>query len=292
MKNILFTIIRVLYLRKGIWIRFFYNQRTREMVKRPYYKELFTKNQKQLMYLGTPHTRDLGSKYLRYIDESIEEFKPDCVIYEQYIRPPSWVELRDARIKNVLLNESDIPKLIKAYGESGYTDYLGRKRNIATKMIEPKPEDIYDHLLRYYKKEQLFLYHCLQFIIANSNKLKEMSVTLEEYFINHGEEYNPLVYTKTGIKITNENFFYYYKTILNEPFDVFSKDLGKLVDKEELSKYVTQKIEKTELYYRDTKVVEGIYELAKKYDKILVVYGNTHYLSQRKVIEKMFKWLL
>jgi hypothetical protein len=202
------------------------------------------------------------------------------------------VDLRETRIKNVVLNETLVPKLIKTYGESGYADYLGRKNNIPTVMIEPSGEDIFDYLLKRYKKEEVFLYHCLKFLKANNQKLKDKPGALEEFFSRHAEEYNPLVYTKTGIEITKENFYYYYKKILNHQLSIYSVGLWQFMDTMKLNYFITQKISKSELYFRDTKVVEGIYELSKKYYRIAVVYGNTHYLSQRKVINEIYRWLV
>lgn len=159
-------------------------------------------------------------------------------------------------------------------------------------MIEPKAEDIFDHLLKYYKKEEVFLYHCLKFLKANNQDLKGKPGALEEFFSIHGEEYNSIVYTKTGIEITKENFYFYYKKILNHQLSVYSVGLWQFMDTNKFNKFITQKIQKSELYFRDTKIVEGIYELTKKYDRIAVVYGNTHYLSQRKVIKDMYRWLV
>jgi hypothetical protein len=259
---------------------------------KPLYKRIFTKKQKQLMYLGVTHTRDPGSDCIKHISKSLKEFKPDCIVYEQYIRPQSWVDRRESRINDVLVDNNMINKLIRFYGESGYADYLGRRNRIITTVIEPSGEEIFDHLLKYYKKEEVFLFHCLEFLKANNQKFKDKPGALEEFFSRHGEEYDDLIFTKTGIEATKENFYYYYKKILNHPIDVYSLEIKELMNEQDLSKYITQKIAKSELYFRDTKVVEGIYELTKKYDRIAVVYGNTHYLSQRKVIEQIYKWLV
>jgi hypothetical protein len=292
MKQILFHLIRVLFLKRGIWIRIYFNQKTKDFLDKAFFKEIFKTNQKQLMYLGVLHIRDPDSEQIKAIHDNLKEFEPDCIVYEQYIRPQSWVDLREARIKNVLINETIIDKLITTYGESGYADYLGRKSNASTVMIEPTGEEIFDHLLKYYKKEAIFLYHCLKFLKANNQKLKGKPGALEEFFARHAEEYNPLLYTKTGIEITKENFSYYYKKILNHQLSVYSVGLWQFMNVNKFNYFITQKIAKTELYFRDTKVLEGIYELTKKYDKIAVVYGNTHYLSQRKVIKEMYKWLV
>jgi hypothetical protein len=292
MKQILFHLIRVLFLKRGIWIRFYYNQKTKVLASKPFYKEIFKTNQKQLMYLGVLHIRDPDSEQIKAIHDNLKEFEPDCIVYEQYIRPQSWVETRESRINDVLLDDTMVPKLVKFYGESGFADYLGRKNHATTVMIEPTGEEIFDHLLKYYKKEEVFLFHCLSFLKANNQKLKDKPGALEEFFIRHAEEYNPLVYTKTGIEITKENFSYYYKKILNHPLSIYSVGLWQFMDEDKFNKFITQKIQKSELYFRDKKVLEGIYELTKKYDKIAVVYGNTHYLSQRKVIKEMYKWLV
>ena len=259
---------------------------------KPLYKQIITKKQKQLLYLGVTHTRDPGSECIKHIWNSFKEFKPDCIVYEQYIRPQNWVDTRESRMSDVLLDNSMIDKLIRFYGESGYADYLGRRSNNTTVMVEPSGEEIFDHLLKYYKKEEVFLFHCLAFLKANNQKLKDKPGALEEFFREHGEEYNYLIHTKTGIEITKENFYYYYKKILNHKLSVYSIGLWQFMDTKKLNYFITQKIAKSELYFRDTKIVEGIYELTKKYDKIAIVYGNTHYLSQRKVIEQMYRWLV
>lgn len=292
MKQILFHIIRILFLRKGIWIRFFYNQRTRKLVYKSFYKEIFTKNQKQLLYLGEIHTQDPGSVYIKNIWNSFKDFKPDCIVYEQYIRQQSWVDTREGRMNDVLLDNSTIDKLIRFYGETGYADYLGRRSNNTTVMIEPSGEEIFDHLLKYYKKEEVFLFYCLKYLKHNNKGIKNNPETLEQCFIDYHRQHNDLIFAKTGIMITKENFLYYEKKLLNHSFDLYSKEVNQLVNEEDLSKYVTQKIAKSELYFRDTKIAEGIYELTKKYNKIAVVYGNTHYLSQQKVIKEMYRWLV
>ena len=292
MKNILLHIIRILFLKKGILIHLRFKQINKDFVSKPFHKELFKKNHKQLMYLGTPHTHDPKSEYIKNIWDNLKDFKPDCIVYEQYIRPQSWIDRRETRINIVLAKYTLIPKLIETYGESGYADFTGRNNNHTTAMIEPTGEEIFDYLLKRYGKEEVFLYHCLKFLKANNQRLKGKPGALEEFFRVHGEEYNSLVYTKTGIEITKENFYYYYKNILNHPLSVYSVGLWQFMDVNKFDKYITQNIQKSELYFRDTKIVEGIYELTKKYDRIAVVYGNTHYLSQRKVIEQMYKWLV
>ena len=273
-------------------IRFWYNQRTKDFVSKPFYKEIFKKKHKQLMYLGTPHTKDPKSEYIKNIWDSLKEFKPDCIVYEQYIRSQKWIDDREVRIHMVLDDNSLENKLIRTYGESGFADYLGRKNHRTTVMIEPTGEEIFDYLLKRYGKEEVFLFHCLQYLKANNQKLKGKPGALEEHFKRQYEGYNDLVYAKTGIEITKENFYYYYKKILNHPLSVYSVGLWQFMDINKFSKYITQKIDKSEVYFRDTKIVEGIYELTKKYDRIAVVYGNSHYLSQRKVIEQMYKWLV
>jgi hypothetical protein len=292
MKQFFLNIIRMLFLKKGIWIRLYYNLKVRDSGNKPFYREVFNKNQKQLMYLGTPHTQEPNSEYIKNIWNNFKEFNPNCVVYEQYIRSQSWVDTRENRMNNVLNDDTMIGKLIRFYGESGYADYLGRKNNNTTVMIEPSGEEIFDYLLKYYKKEEVFLYHCLMYLKANNKGLKDNPEALEQHFIRQNEQYNNLVIDKTGIEITKENFFYYNKKILDHPFDLYGLGPWKLTREGKLSKYITQKIAKSELYFRDTKVLEGIYELTKKYDRIAVVYGNTHYLSQRKVIEQMYKWLV
>jgi hypothetical protein len=292
MKQFLFNIIRVFFLKKGIWIRFYYNQKTKDFVWKSPYKEIFKKNQKQLMYLGTRHVRDPGSEYIKHIWNNFVEFKPDCVVYEQSIRSQSWVDTRESRINDVLIDNNMIDKLIRFYGESGYADYLGRRSGNTTVMIEPSGEEIFDYLLKYYKKEEVFLYHCLSYLHDNNKGLRDNPEALEQHFIDQHRQHNDLVFAKTGIEITKANFFYYEKKILNHQFDLYGLGPWKLTRVDKLSRYITQKISKSELYYRDKKIVEGIYELTKKYDRIAVVYGNTHYLSQRKVIEQMYKWLV
>ena len=292
MKYFLLQIIRILFLRKGIWTRLYFRRKMNEIANRPFHKELFKKNHKELMYLGTPHTKDPKSEYIKNIWDNLKEFKPDCIVYEQYIRPQSWIDRRESRIKLVLADNYIVYRLIETYGESGFADYLGRKNNHATAMIEPTGEEIFDYLLKRYGKEEVFLFHNLTFLSASNQRLKGKPGALEEFFRVHGEEYNSLVYTKTGIMITKANFYYYYKKILNHPLSVYSVGLWQFMDTDKFNYFITQKIHKSEVYFRDTKIIEGIYELTKKYDRIAVVYGNTHYLSQRKVIEQMYKWLV
>ncbi|MBC7472364.1 MAG: hypothetical protein H7196_03855 [candidate division SR1 bacterium] len=68
------------------------------------------------MYLGTLHIRDPNSEQVKNIWDNFKDFKPDCIVYEQYIRPQSWVDLRESRMKEVLLDDTMVPKLIRFYG--------------------------------------------------------------------------------------------------------------------------------------------------------------------------------
>jgi hypothetical protein len=298
MKKLIFHLIRVLFLRKGRFIHFYYNQKSKNFVNQAYYKELFSKNHKQLLYLGTLHTHDPDAECINNIYRDLKEFKPDCIVYEQYIRPQSWVDTREERIRTVLamdyIDEYYVNKIIKTYGESGYADYQGRynRGKGVTYMFEPSGEAIFDHLLKYHKKEEVFLYHCLMFLDANKQRIIEKSDTIKEFFERHAVDYDSLVSTKTDIAITLENFYYYHIKILNKPFDDFSTALWQFTNISKRSLYITQKVAKSEMYFRDTKVVEGIYDLTKKYDKIAVVYGNIHYHSQRHVIKQMYRWLV
>lgn len=242
---------------------------------------------KQLVYFAVRHTNDFDGTVCRTIKSLIEDERPDVCIIE-------GMETRWG------YNPESVIKIVKGqsiavqYGENVYTaqvcfnnsvDFIGGEVNQHSYVSELAKYDIsLEDVVYFMLAQQIPFWHRDNRL--NKDNLKEQFETFMKEPIKHWLGIPTVEYTF-------EDFLVYHQKNTGtcyEPENTFIWDYTST----ELMPYLGadaimyQKVAARINHLRDWHIVEVITSTLKKYNKVLVIYGASHYEWQEKNLNHLF----
>ena len=266
------------------------------------YTPLFQKGDKALSYIGLHHTRDPESEEIKLINKTVEEFKPDCILFESL---QNINEFREDMVKGVW---KDIEKYgwatvalnyIKNIGENYYLFALAVYKNISFDTIEGTKKEETNYLLKKeYSKDQIFFTHCLGTLIS-FHRGKHPSRRTEEHLVEVTQRTIDDVIKNTdwpNYDFSLEHFKELYKQFIHVDFDITDEESYRnyasywLTDK--ANDYgIFNQINADSIYIRDRSCVKKIYLSLQEHNRIMAVMGSDHPILQQPAIRQIFELL-
>ncbi len=242
----------------------------------------FNKNGKALQYIAAEHASgprptetEPGHPTFACVKRAFEEFNPDFCIVEGFDGE------EQTRVRQQGLCSEDIGD-----SESGYTIDLARERRISFIGGEPTLDQSKKHILESgYSIDDLACLYITQYIgqdLRNPNgHLKNDELKLEPFVNMIGQSWLGLD-KKYDFNSYRKIYESYGKPLRFEEL----KDTNITVPLSEGTKL--QKIASVICVLRDTTILNRILEAMKKYSKVLVAYGGSHYYCQHSELERHF----
>lgn len=266
------------------------------------YKPIFRKGDKALAYIGLHHTRDPESEAIKLINQTINEFQPELILFESQ---QNINDFRQEAIENI---SGDIQKYgwytvalnaVKNQGENFYLLVLAIHKNIAFDTIEGSKKDEIAYLLKKgYTKNQIFFSYCIG-VLLNFHRTKAESLRTKEYFIKLLQRtLDDLVKNTDWLKydFSYNHFRKLYKKFVDFDFDITDERSYKnfasycLIDQGDVWE-IFNKLNADNIRSRDRNCVKRIYEALQTHNRVMAVMGITHPMLQQPAIREIFELL-
>lgn len=226
---------------------------------------------KEMLVIGTQHSRDTLNKMFKDIEKLFYEFNPQLIINEG---------------GNLTKTYSDRNNAISQSGELGLEKYLADKTNIKTYNGDEPFTNEYEELSKAYSTDEAIVYFASErFIFPYAFGQYEGNIK-EQYQRHFIEPY----FNKNNIKISEtEKTFDFYTTTYKKYFkQEFSIDNINQQDFAPFSKRhhfcdITRKSKEL----RDRYLLRQIESQLAKHDKVMVVYGGWHILAIEKALKQI-----
>lgn len=238
---------------------------------------LFEKGDKKLFYLAAHHQNREEQPTFRLIREVLESEALDCVILEGFSRDKgvspesmaSWAA--KAKVDGVYRG-----------GEVAYAIQLATEKRIPFVGGEPSDREIADQLLEqgYKANDLLGMYFTRQVPqYRRADALGDLKETFNK-FIKHERkslgltDSPPFPYSK---------YLAWYEAKNGEPFssDLDNEVTAPIAD----GKYFTQRLSAKIGAMRDLFILRVVEQALSKHDRVLIIYGAGHLVTQRRAIE-------
>lgn len=241
----------------------------------PPYIAFFKTHDRQLLYIATKHQTGIKNSTFELIKNAFDKFNPDIVLLEGIEETkdtaPNWIKK--------YIQQFCLPKW--QCGEPLYAAHLAIIKNIKFLGAEPENSEIFKLLQsqNYSKQDVVFFYFTRQIpqyyrekrIISQNDITKLFTEFLPNYAKNHEysfDDYQLWLKEKMGRKI----------------------NLQDLIDAELTAPIATgnylQKLSSKLGIIRDQHITKAILENVAKYKKTLIIFGHSHYFTQKDVLEK------
>jgi hypothetical protein len=243
----------------------FYNLKKR--LKIPYNNPFcikFTEKNKNLYYIAAIHSNDINSKTFKLIKNIIT--KADIVI-----------------IEGVTYERGLSPDVSgRSFSEVQYAGILATKNKIPFSGVEPSDKFLYKQLIKNrIKKKDIILYEILReykVFCRNGNTEKEFNEHINTTVIPYLQKY---------LHFKKFDFHTYFEHIIREKFNYCQTNL-EIASPNKNGKYITNKIGAKFSYIRDEAVIKNLYTYLNQYNDVVIIYGQNHYYSHLKILEKTF----
>lgn len=244
------------------------------------------KENKKIIYIAVEHISNPLHPTAQKIKDLIENEKPDFCILEGF-DPSEGISPK--RIINKA-NEKLSQNLI---GENLYAAYLCDKCNIPFIGADAR-ESSYINTLA---KEGFSLEDIVFFLVAQQinfwNKDNIVNETNIKNLVGNLIKDDISWWLEQKLDYTYEDFLKWHEKNTNKQFDLTKDFLWKntedFIPSLENKASIYQKIQVHIMYIRDLHILNVIQDALKKYNKILIVYGGSHYVWQKKALEYLFK---
>ena len=242
-------------------------------VRFPFKASFHTKDM-DLLYLALRHDTGLKSPSLRAVKTAIKIFTPDLIIIEGLTE--------DAQYQTTLnLARKQCATDSKECSENLYAIYLADLHNIAFVGAEPNNQHVFQVMKEegYQEKDLVFFYFSRQ-ILQDYREGKCRSIDdLEKLFPEF------LISEKIKGKYSFAKYMLWLKANLSHNITF------KMLIDNELAAPITngtylQNMSSRIGLIRDKKALEIILNNTTKYKKIIVVFGGSHYTTQKEVLEQ------
>ncbi len=239
----------------------------------------FKKGKKQLVYIGVSHSNDTLNPMFDSIQKYFNKLKPNISLNE------------GGKVSDTIRFKTK-NEYIHQLGELYYLKYLSN--NAGIKMINADCSDIFEYtsLLKKFDRKSIYYFYTIQRFLPqflsgySSNKVSE----------NVNIEFNKFVekafVRDLKMKLSKEEmewayFEKAYKYFNNEEIDLENYDQAFS------QSYLTEKskigdLARYSLIIRDRIIITNIYKALQKYDRVFIVFGGFHLLTQKPSLDKMF----
>jgi len=244
------------------------------MQRNPYVISLKNKN-KQLIVIGTEHSRDTLSPMFKAIEDTFYHFKPQVIINEGgnlYKTYPS---------RNNAINKS---------GELGLEKFLADKAGIKTLNGDEPDKLEFDELTAAYSKDEALLFFASErfiFPYAFGQYSGELEAVYDSVFIKKYLD-------KEGVRLSpEEKKFSYYTKIYKQYFhqDFSLDNINQLYFTPFSRKHHFNDITRKSKELRDQYLLKQIAETLKHHDRVLVVFGGWHVLAIEPALKQVMEEL-
>ena len=223
--------------------------------KLPFVKE-YKRTDKSVLVFGSYHTNDSTDAEIAAIEQKLNEFNPDIILYEG-----DHIDIEDTRNKS-----------IGYYYEMGLVRWLAKEQNIPDLNLEPPTGHINKKLLRKYSTDELLLATILgQNMIYIKQNSKADFEALYPTLIRDMQA-DGLVLAEEQKTIAH--FYTLYQEFYDEPFDPETFDYTTVeiaYNKTKLNKIIRRSAS-----IRDQFMLRRIDSCLEYHDKIYVQIGGRH----------------
>ncbi|MBP6914270.1 hypothetical protein KBB74_02145 [Candidatus Parcubacteria bacterium] len=242
----------------------------------PYTFNLSNK-EKELIFFGSPHINDPESPIFDSIKEKIEETKPDIVYVEGI---PSIDRIKE-EIGSLTLDEA------KKQGESIFSLKLAIENNINVESPEPDfSKELEYQTNQGFSKKDIFNYYMYRIINQyqhnNENtNVEECKNILKQRFERFRKQSN---WDEKELEIME-------KEIIDQ-LDIKDNKYSNETDPipwEGKPQTVINEVSRSSSNFRDKHIFEEIAKGKEKYNKLFVVYGSGHAVSQEPALKALFE---
>lgn len=243
------------------------------------FKARYGRDGKKLTYIASLHANTVGSATFKMIEDTFEQQKIQFVILEGFghslgVSPKDRVDWASKQGANGTFDGF----------ETAFSILKANKWRVPFRGGEPSEAFVHSQILRTgFATEDLVFYQFLQqvFQFRESHPASEIDAKdLFEKFINRKS-------AALGLKAvsTLANFNSWYSSKMGESF------FPKMFPPEDLAPYedgkrFTQRVSSIVCRIRDQFVLAKIDEALADYDSVLVIYGGSHWSTQKKALER------
>jgi len=250
-------------------------------VERPFIA-CYKKDHQKLCYIGSDHSSEINSKTFKLIQKTIEEFKPDLLVLEGF-------ETNKGLSPTVMINyvrkscATSSSNNFKC-GEPLYAVHLGHLKNIPFIGGEPDDEQIFTALQgQGHEKDDVFGFYFTRQIAQYFDEkqvsaVSELQKKFDEFLKNTRVD---------GIHLTYASYQDWLNQKMGRPVELSELRDPNLIAPIGNGNKLQQISSKINLI-RDQHILKVILDSSQKYQRILVIYGASHYLTQRGLLAQYF----
>ena len=226
---------------------------------------------KELLVIGTQHTRDTLSPMFGIIEKLFAEFKPELVINEGGNLTKTFTGRNEA---------------IKAQGELGLEKFLADKASIKTLNGDMNDKAEFEELSKAFSKEEALVFFASErfiFPYAFGQYEGDLGTLYDSLFIKK-------YLLKGGIVLTDEekSFAYYkkaYKKYFKQDFTV--ETISQLDFTPFGKRHHFNDVTRKSKEIRDIALLKTIEAQMKLHDRVLVVFGGWHVLATEPALQEI-----
>ena|GEM_PF-1599222 len=256
---------------------------TGEALVPPPFLALFHDGQKYLGYVGTSHRKELSTQTFLLIKEAIQRFKPDIIIIEGYPEKAG-------------LSPKDFLKETKKCwdqkggfncGEIFYAVHLANLLGIPFIGGDPLPKEEWDYLetLGYDPED----YMGFNFVRKIPQEIRSVQTT-EKNLMDLFQASKERDLRNLGVKsndFTYASFLTWFEDNSQESFETSNVSEETYMPDVGPEATFIQNVSGHVNTVREANIISTIAKTLNKYDRVLVVYGSSHYAMERRALKKM-----
>ncbi len=243
----------------------------------PPFMACYNKDGRQLCYIASNHGSDTNSPTFNLIRNAFDDFKPNFVVLEGFEtmkgNSPSDIVAFASRVCQGGSSVCEEP----AFGVS-----LAQKNGIAFKGGEPDDRIVFDALRSHgYTSNEAFAFYFSILVpqLYRSqlvNSIGDVQQKFEVYKKNN---------TNSGVTLSWSEYLDWLKNNTNKSVG-FSEMIDPLFAAPISNGTNLQKLANKVEWIRDRNILRVILDAFNQYNRVLVIYGHSHYLTQIDVLEQ------
>lgn len=254
--------------------------------EQPYIYEI-SQGEKKLVYFGAYHAYDPADPMLADIKKRFEELQPNVVVVEGMEKlaqlPPEAMD----RVRLASWEDA-----ARKGGEAGFALKLAVEAGID--VVSPEPDDraeIADLEAHGYTKEQIFAFHIYRSVAQYWRQVPDLSIN--EFLGPYVEMFKESVDWQ-DFDFSLDHVEKIGKEIWGEAANLEDVDAANArIDPvpwpgTEERQTVINNVARRSSQFRDEQLVAAIRELAKKHERVLVVFGASHAYMQQPALRNLY----
>ncbi len=266
----------------------------------------FEKGGVKLWFFACNHSRDTNNLMFRALKKAFEELAPNLVIIESH---NSVNQLNNNPELQAKMLQKTIEQTILEKGESGFTTYLALSQNIPIFCPEPDDEVCLELMLTKFDSEVCLVSYGIMMISYFHRKWLPIKPSKTEYsdeYFKDMQSYIEQDFQKLQFGPNSKlagffnwsNFELYFRKITKQELTQTNYDFWCQYDdpiewqnqtakgKKEI--HILNQASQEHTKIRDACILANLEEKTRQYQKILMVYGGSHYYHQEQALIKMF----